>query len=65
MVSQIIDVMELLLKTAHAKFQMNEIRRMITALKAKRTKARNAIGAISLAESENQIDISLSEIANG
>jgi hypothetical protein len=65
-VSQIIAAMELLLlNTAHAEFHVSEIRRMTITLKAKRTKARNAIDAISLAKSEVQIDIALAEAANG
>jgi hypothetical protein len=64
-VSQIITAMELLLNTAHADFHVSEIRRMTITLKAKRTKARNAIDAISLAKSEGQIDIALAEAANG
>jgi ribosome-binding ATPase YchF (GTP1/OBG family) len=46
-INQIITAMEFLLNTAHAESHVSEIRNMITALKAKRTKARNAIGAIS------------------
>jgi hypothetical protein len=64
-VSQIITAMEMLLKTAHAELQVAEINRMIITLKTKRTKARNAIGSISSANSEGQIDIALAEAANG
>jgi hypothetical protein len=64
-VSQIIDALELLLKAAHAEAHISEIRRMTTALKSKRTKALKAIGSISVAKSEGQIDIALREAADG
>jgi hypothetical protein len=64
-VSQLIDAMELLLKTAQAESHLREIRRMITALKTKRAKAMTAIYSIGLAKSEGQIDVALAEAANG
>jgi hypothetical protein len=64
-VSQLIDAMELLLKTAQAESHLREIRRMTIALKTKRTKATTAIYSIGLAKSEGQIDIALAEATNG
>jgi hypothetical protein len=63
-VTQIIDALDLLQKTAHAERQLSEIRRMVVALRKKRTRAQNALLSVHSARSENQIDAALADAAN-